>query len=174
MTAVAIAPELLEIATAPCALGTVLIARSSQGICAIQLGDSAESVRAAFEAGLEPGTVAIDASAEMASEVRQVLDLLADPSRPIAFALDLRGTPFQCQVWEALRQVPAGATISYLDLARRLGNPSAVRAVAQACGANPVAVAVPCHRVVQSNGGLGGYHWGMERKRALLAQERAV
>ncbi len=172
MTAVANATELLEVATAPCALGTVLIARSSHGIRAIQLGDSAESVRAAFEAGLEAGTIAIEASAEMTLEVRQVLNLLADPSRPIAFELDLRGTAFQRQVWEALRQVPPGATISYLELAQRIGNPSAVRAVAQACGANPVAVAVPCHRVVQSSGVLGGYHWGVERKRALLAQER--
>ena len=108
----------------------------------------------------------------MASEMRQVLALLADPARPIAFELDLRGTAFQRQVWQALRQVPPGATISYLDLARRLGNPTAVRAVAQACGANPVAVAIPCHRVVRGDGGLGGYHWGIERKRALLAQER--
>lgn len=174
MIAIAAAPETIEVATAPCALGTVLVARSARGICAIQLGDSPESVRAEFEATLASGLRSAEASAEMQYDVAQVLTLLRHSDRPVTFPLDLRGTAFQRQVWEALRQVPAGATVSYLELARRIGNPSAVRAVAQACGANPVAVAVPCHRVVRHDGDLGGYHWGIERKRALLAQERTA
>ena len=95
-----------------------------------------------------------------------------DPSVPLDFTLDARGTPFQMQVWKALRAIPAGMTVSYADLARQVGAPEAVRAVASACGANPFALAVPCHRVVSKNGSLGGYRWGVERKRALLERER--
>jgi AraC family transcriptional regulator of adaptative response/methylated-DNA-[protein]-cysteine methyltransferase len=174
MTAVASVPNLIEVATAHCALGTVLVARTSRGICAIQLADSTEAALAAFEAGLAEGSSAVEAGEEMQADLRRVLDLLADPTRPVTFTLDIQGTPFQQQVWKALRQIPVGATISYLDLAWAIGRPAAVRAVAQACGANPIAVAIPCHRVVQSDGGLGGYHWGVERKRALLAQEQVA
>jgi AraC family transcriptional regulator of adaptative response/methylated-DNA-[protein]-cysteine methyltransferase len=166
--------ETLEVATAPCALGTVLVARSARGIYAIQLGDSPESVRADFEATLAPGFRSVEASQRMQADLAGVLELLRHPSRPFPLPLDLRGTPFQREVWEALRRVPSGATVSYLELAQRIGRPSAVRAVAQACGANRLAVAVPCHRVVRHNGDLGGYHWGIERKQALLAQERSA
>lgn len=174
MTAVAIVPEILQITTSPCRLGTVLVARSDRGVCAIHLGDSPESVRAEFEAALPPGVRVREASDRLQREMGQVLDLLHQSDRPVDFPLDLRGTPFQLEVWTALRQVPPGATISYLDLAYRIGRPEAVRAVAQACAANPLAVAIPCHRAVRSDGGLAGYRWGLERKQALLAAEGVV
>ncbi len=174
MTAVAIVPETLQITTSSCRLGTVLVARSERGVCAIHLGDSVESVRAEFEASLPAGIRAVDAPELLRREMGQVLDLLHRADRPVEFPLDLRGTPFQLEVWAALRQVPSGATISYLELAYRIGRPEAVRAVAQACAANPLAVAVPCHRAVRSDGALAGYRWGLERKQALLAAEGAV
>jgi AraC family transcriptional regulator, regulatory protein of adaptative response / methylated-DNA-[protein]-cysteine methyltransferase len=95
-----------------------------------------------------------------------------DASVPLDFTLDARGTPFQMRVWKALRAIPAGMTVSYTELARQVGAPEAVRAVASACGANPIALAAPCHRVVSKNGSLGGYRWGVERKRALLDREK--
>jgi AraC family transcriptional regulator of adaptative response/methylated-DNA-[protein]-cysteine methyltransferase len=98
--------------------------------------------------------------------------LIEEPGAAHDLPLDLRGTAFQAQVWAALRKIPAGATVTYSELAKQLGRPSATRAVAQACGANPVAVAVPCHRVIGSTGQLTGYRWGVERKRTLLEKEK--
>lgn len=103
--------------------------------------------------------------------VAQVVGLVDQPSRGLNLPLDLRGTAFQQRVWQALREIPPGSTVSYAELARRIGRPQAVRAVANACAANSLAVAVPCHRVVRRDGDLSGYRWGVERKRALLARE---
>ena len=154
-------------------LGTVLVAATGQGICAILLGDNSEvlltDLRARFpKAGLAP------AGADFTSQLEQVVALVDRPdAKHAALPLDIRGTAFQRRVWELLRAIPAGSTATYSDIAARLGTPSAVRAVAGACAANPLAVAIPCHRVVAVTGALAGYRWGLERKRALLAKERS-
>ena len=101
----------------------------------------------------------------------QVVGFVEAPAIGLDLPLDVRGTAFQQRVWRALREIPAGSTVSYSEIARRIGSPTAARAVAQACAANPLAVAIPCHRVVRSDGGLSGYRWGVERKRALLERE---
>jgi AraC family transcriptional regulator of adaptative response/methylated-DNA-[protein]-cysteine methyltransferase len=158
-------------ATAQTALGCVLVARADDGVCAILLGDDRRGVADDLEgrmpaAKLEGGD---EACAYMAATVAAHVE---DPSVPLDFTLEARGTPFQMRVWKALRAIPAGMTVSYAELARRVGAPEAVRAVASACSANPIALAVPCHRVVSKNGSLGGYRWGVERKRALLEREK--
>jgi AraC family transcriptional regulator of adaptative response/methylated-DNA-[protein]-cysteine methyltransferase len=150
-------------------IGSVLVARNTRGVCAILLGDSARGLmrelRAWFpKARLTPGSV----------DIEPVLHLLAAPGRPVDLTLDPHGTAFQQRVWQALREIQAGTTVTYAEVARRIGAPGSFRAVAQACGANPIAVAIPCHRVVRSDGGLSGYRWGVARKRALLERERSA
>jgi AraC family transcriptional regulator, regulatory protein of adaptative response / methylated-DNA-[protein]-cysteine methyltransferase len=159
-------------AVAACYLGWVLVAATSQGVCRVDLDDSGEALiaqlRADFpEAELQAGGPAFDAV------VKEILALLEAPDRGTSLPLDIQGTAFQRRVWAALQQIPPGETVSYGELASRIGNPQAARAVAQACAANRVAVAIPCHRVVRGNGALGGYRWGLERKQALLARESA-
>lgn len=162
--------ERLRYAVAPCSLGLVLAASSERGVAAIQLGDDADALLDELacrfpRAELEGGG---DGYAETVARVAAFVDRPADG---LDLPLDVRGTAFQRRVWEALRRVPAGATTSYAELARAVGAPSAARAVAGACAANPLAVAVPCHRVVRADGGLSGYRWGVERKRRLLDTE---
>jgi AraC family transcriptional regulator of adaptative response/methylated-DNA-[protein]-cysteine methyltransferase len=151
-------------------LGCVLVASSDQGICAVLLGSSPGVLKRDLEERFPDdqlvGTTATDLH-------KKVVAFVDAPSAGFDMPLDARGTEFQRKVWRVLREIPAGATATYLDIANRIGSPKAVRAVAQACGANPVAVAIPCHRVVRSDGGLSGYRWGVERKRALLAREGA-
>jgi AraC family transcriptional regulator of adaptative response/methylated-DNA-[protein]-cysteine methyltransferase len=157
-------------ATMPTSLGFVLVARSDKGVCAVLLGDDAndlaDDLRSRMRtAKLKDGDEAcVYIAATVASHVE-------DSSVPLDFTLDAQGTPFQKRVWKALRAIPVGMTISYGELARQAGAPESVRAVASACGANPIALAVPCHRVVSKDGSLGGYRWGVERKRALLQKE---
>lgn len=151
-------------------LGSVLVAQSSRGICGILLGDSpgalARDLRARFpKASLTVG------GRELESVVTNVVRLIEAPAIGLDLPLDLRGTAFQQRVWQELRRIRPGETVSYRHIAVRIGAPEAVRAVAQACGANPVAVAIPCHRVVRSDGALSGYRWGLERKQALLQRE---
>lgn len=153
-------------------LGTVLVAATSRGVCAILLGDDADTLRADLaarfpQADLQPGGDAF------AAWVDQVVALVDDPTHGLSLPLDIRGTAFQRRVWEALRAIPPGETRTYAQLAAGLGTPAAVRAVAGACAANKLAVAVPCHRVIASTGALAGYRWGLERKRALLLREQA-
>ena len=118
-----------------------------------------------------PRAEIVPADKAFARLVAKVVALVERPALGLDLPLDIRGTAFQQRVWQALRAIPAGETVSYADLAKRIGSPKSIRAVAQACGANPVAVAIPCHRVVRSDGGLSGYRWGVERKRALLERE---
>jgi AraC family transcriptional regulator, regulatory protein of adaptative response / methylated-DNA-[protein]-cysteine methyltransferase len=163
--------EEIRYATMQAPLGCVLVARADKRVCAILLGNNARELEDDLRsrmptARLQDGD---DACVYMAATLAAHVE---DPSVPLDFTLDARGTPFQMQVWKALRAIPAGMTVSYADLARQVGAPEAVRAVASACGANPIALAVPCHRVVSKNGSLGGYRWGVERKRALLERER--
>ena len=153
-----------------CSLGLILIARTTRGVCATLLGDDAGSLRRDLErrfprSSLLPVSIADDAL------LGQALALVESPGQRASLPLDLHGTPFQKRVWQALLEIGPGYTTTYAGIAARIGAPRAVRAVAQACAANPIAVAIPCHRVVRSDGGLSGYRWGVERKRALLARE---
>lgn len=164
--------ERIRFAVASCGLGKVLVAATERGVCAIMLGERAEPLLEDLQRRF-PNAVAIDSGAEPDFErtLAQVVRLIEDPAQSVDLPLHVRGTDFQRRVWDALRNIPAGTTVTYGELAARIGQPSAVRAVASACGANPVAVAIPCHRVVGRDGKLTGYRWGVERKRTLLARE---
>lgn len=162
--------ERIRFAIAQSSLGAVLVASSWRGVCACLLGDDPEALLADLERRF-PRAELVGADDGDERTVALVLGLIEEPGRGLDLPLDLRGTAFQQRVWQALRRVPAGRTVSYAELAEALGAPRAVRAVAGACAANPVAVAVPCHRVVRRDGGLSGYRWGVERKRELLRRE---
>jgi AraC family transcriptional regulator, regulatory protein of adaptative response / methylated-DNA-[protein]-cysteine methyltransferase len=151
-------------------LGSVLVAESSGGICAILLGDDPDEVMRELRTRFPVADLRASDS-ELAEVVARVVELIERPQTRVDLPLDLRGTAFQRRVWQALRRIPPGATSSYSDVAARIGAPKAVRAVAQACAANSLAVAIPCHRVVRRDGSLSGYRWGEERKRTLLARE---
>jgi AraC family transcriptional regulator of adaptative response/methylated-DNA-[protein]-cysteine methyltransferase len=157
-------------ATAQTPIGCVLVARSDKGVRAVLLGDDAGRLAEDLKSRM-PGAKLEDGDDACAYIAATLAAHVEDPSVPLDFTLDAQGTPFQKRVWKALRAIPAGMTISYGELARQVGAPESVRAVASACGANPIALAVPCHRVVSKDGSLGGYRWGVERKRALLEKE---
>jgi AraC family transcriptional regulator of adaptative response/methylated-DNA-[protein]-cysteine methyltransferase len=158
----------LRFGTGTSPLGPMLVATTARGVCALLLGE--EACAASLQARFPQAQLRED-SQGLRQLLKRVRDWLAQPAGALELELDLQGTPFQRRVWQALQRIPAGATISYADLARRLRLPSAARAVASACARNPVALAVPCHRVVRSDGGLSGYRWGVELKRRLLARE---
>lgn len=151
-------------------LGLVLVARMSRGICAVLLGDDRDAL---FQNVQErfPGFAIVEGGAALEVLASEISSFIDSPARRLNVPIDLRGTDFQQLVWRALREIPAGETASYTEIAHRIGRPKAVRAVAQACAANPLAILVPCHRVVRSDGSLSGYRWGIERKRALLDRE---
>ena len=160
----------IRFAVGESSLGAVLVAASRRGVCAILLGEEPEAlVRDLQDRFPDADLIGNDPAFE--STVARVLGVVEQPRLGLDLPLDLRGTAFQQRVWQALREIPAGSTASYAEIARRIGQPRAARAVAQACGANPVAVAVPCHRVVRNDGALSGYRWGVARKRALLDRE---
>ncbi len=167
------AGESIRFAFGQAALGHVLVAVTPRGICAILLGDDPAELEADLRRRFPHATVE-PTPTDLADYVAQVVAFVDDPKLGHDLPLDIRGTAFQRRVWEALQAIPPGETVSYGALAARLGAPKAVRAVAGACAANPVAVAVPCHRVVGAGGALTGYRWGVARKRALLAAERSV
>lgn len=154
-------------------LGLALVATDPNGIVAVLLGDDAESLRRDLAARFPDAKLARGDEANHAT-LAAVIRAVEQPDRAAAVPLAPRGTAFQRQVWDALREIPPGATISYTELARRIGSPRAFRAVAHACGANPIAVLVPCHRVLRSDGALAGYRWGLDRKRRLLSLEQAA
>lgn len=151
-------------------LGKILVARSDAGVCAILLGDDGDDLADDLAARFPNSRVKAD-SVALRDEVSKVAQFIGSPGDTLDFAIDMRGTPFQCRVWKALRAIPVGTTITYTELACRVGEPKAVRAVASACASNAIALAVPCHRVVRTGGDLAGYRWGIERKRALLELE---
>jgi AraC family transcriptional regulator, regulatory protein of adaptative response / methylated-DNA-[protein]-cysteine methyltransferase len=153
-----------------CSLGLVLIASGAKGVCAVLLGASPAALKQDLQKRFPDARLIGTSVTELHKKVIVFVDA---PIASFDGPLDVRGTDFQRKVWRALRDIPAGATASYLDIANRIGAPRAVRAVAAACAANPIAIAIPCHRVVRSDGGLSGYRWGIERKRALLAREGA-
>lgn len=153
-----------------CSLGHCLVAQSERGICAILLADNEDALLEELRT-IFPGARREQADERFVEQVEEVVRRIDNPASPFTLPLDLRGTAFQLQVWNALRAIPVGETVSYQSLANALGKPGAVRAVARACAANKLAIVVPCHRVVRSDGGLSGYRWGATRKARLLRQE---
>lgn len=160
----------IRFAVAQCSLGSVLIAQSDRGVCAIALGDNPEVLVQDLQDRFSQATLAGD-DREFSQQVAQVVAFVEAPKTGLDLPLDIQGTAFQRRVWQALCSIPAGETLSYSELAQRLGAPKSSRAVAAACAANTLAVAVPCHRIVRNDGSLSGYRWGVERKRALLERE---
>jgi AraC family transcriptional regulator of adaptative response/methylated-DNA-[protein]-cysteine methyltransferase len=165
------AGETIRFAIAACTLGAILVAASAKGVCCILLGDDPDALARDLQDRF-PRAELQGADADFDAIVARVVGFVEAPQLGLDLPLDVRGTAFQQRVWQALRAVPAGHTVSYGELAARLGMPRGARAIAGACAANPIAVAVPCHRVVRNDGALSGYRWGVERKRALLARER--
>ncbi|MGH7526674.1 MAG: bifunctional transcriptional activator/DNA repair enzyme AdaA [Gemmatimonadales bacterium] len=162
----------IRFAIGECSLGSILVAKSGPGVCAILLGDDPDVLARDLQDKFPKATL-IGGDPEFERLVSTVVGFVEAPGLGLDLPLDVRGTAFQQRVWQALREIPAGATASYADIATRIGAPRSVRAVAQACAANHLAVAIPCHRVVRHDGGLSGYRWGVERKRALLQREAA-
>lgn len=160
----------IRFAIGECSLGAILVACSDKGVCAITMGDDANALARDLQDRF-PNANLIGGDDYFENLVAQVVGFVEAPQIGLNLPLDVRGTAFQQRVWQALREIPAGTTASYTDIAKRIGAPKAVRAVAQACGANKIAVAIPCHRVVRNDGALSGYRWGVERKRALLDKE---
>ena len=151
-------------------LGWVLVAGTKRGLRAIVLGDSREALIDTFKDRFGTGEHR-EGDPESLRWLRRVAEWIASPRRDLDLPLDIRGTAFQRRVWRELRRIPAGRTASYGEVARRIGKPGSARAVARACASNPLALAVPCHRVIRSDGGSGGYRGGVARKRALLERE---
>ncbi|WP_457363696.1 bifunctional DNA-binding transcriptional regulator/O6-methylguanine-DNA methyltransferase Ada [Pseudomonas sp. TE3610] len=160
----------IRFALGRCSLGDILVAGSERGVCAILLGDDPEQLLRELQDSF-PQAELIGADPAFEQWVAQVVGFVEAPGIGLELPLDVRGTAFQERVWQALRSIPVGSTASYAEVARLIGAPTATRAVAQACGANRLAVAIPCHRVVRSDGALSGYRWGVERKRRLLERE---
>lgn len=152
-------------------LGCLLVAATQRGICSVMPGDRKSDLLGELQQKFPRARITRDEQT-LQSQVEILLDCMAGRQTSLGLSLDEQGTAFQRRVWEALRNIPRGATISYSELARRIGRPKAVRAVASACASNPLAIITPCHRVVRLNGELGGYRWGIERKRRLLAAEQ--
>ena len=163
----------IRFAVAACSLGSVLVAATDKGVCAITFGDDRDALVADLRDRFPHARVS-GGDEKFERLVADVVAFVEAPARGFDRPLDVRGTAFQQEVWDALRAIAPGATASYADIAARIGKPAAVRAVAQACAANAIAVAIPCHRVVRRNGDVSGYRWGVARKRALLDREAAA
>jgi AraC family transcriptional regulator of adaptative response/methylated-DNA-[protein]-cysteine methyltransferase len=163
--------EVIRCACASTPLGRVLVGATHKGVCSVSFGDSDEIMLSRLREEY-PGATLVRDSASMGTWVRQIVDHLSGRMPRLELPLDIRATAFQWQVWNALRAIPPGATRTYAQVAASIGRPTAARAVARACGANPVALAVPCHRVVPASGDAGGYRWGRDRKERLLQRER--
>ncbi len=163
----------IRFAVAQCSLGTILVAAAEKGICSISLGDDPGSLIHELEDRFPKANLALG-DQEFELQVVKVIGLVDAPGAGMDLPLDIQGTLFQRRVWQALREIPVGMTASYSEIAERIGSPKSVRAVARACASNTLAVAIPCHRVVRSDGALSGYRWGVERKKALLSKEALV
>jgi AraC family transcriptional regulator of adaptative response/methylated-DNA-[protein]-cysteine methyltransferase len=163
----------IRFAIGECSLGSLLIAQSERGVCAILLGDDPELLVRDLQDRFSRADL-IGGDSQFEQLIAKVVGFIEAPGIGLDLPLDVRGTAFQQRVWQALHQIPVGETLSYTELACRIGAPTSVRAVAQACAANAIAVAIPCHRVVRNDGTLAGYRWGIERKRALLEREAAI
>lgn len=164
------AKQEIRFAIGQCSLGAILVAASARGVCAILLGDDPDALARDLQDRF-PQAALTGGDAAFETLVAKVVGLIEAPALGLDLPLDVRGTAFQQRVWQALQKIPAGTTASYAEVAQQIGSPKSVRAVAQACAANALAVAIPCHRVVRTDGALSGYRWGVERKRALLKRE---
>jgi AraC family transcriptional regulator, regulatory protein of adaptative response / methylated-DNA-[protein]-cysteine methyltransferase len=151
-----------------CSLGSILVAQSARGVCSILIGEDPALLARDLQVRFPEANLISNENNEL---VAKVAGLVEKPDSGFDLSLDIRGTVFQQRVWQALQQIPPGSTATYTDIANQIGMPGAVRAVAQACAANALAVVIPCHRVVKTDGSLSGYRWGVERKRALLERE---
>ena len=160
----------IRFAIGVCSLGSILVAATENGVCAIELGDDPESLIRDLKQRFAMAKVVSD-DPEFAQVVAEVVAFVEEPERGLDLPLDIRGTAFQQRVWTALRSIPPGRTASYGEIAAVIGEPGAARAVAEACASNPIALAIPCHRVVRADGDVSGYRWGVARKRELLARE---
>jgi len=167
------ADEDIRFAVGQCSLGAILVASSDKGVASILIGDDPDALVRELQDRF-PKARLIGGDGDYETLVARVVGLIEAPQVGLDLPLDVRGTAFQQRVWQALREIPAGRTASYADIARAIGSPKAVRAVAGACAANTIAVAIPCHRVVRNDGSLSGYRWGVERKRALIEREAAA
>jgi AraC family transcriptional regulator, regulatory protein of adaptative response / methylated-DNA-[protein]-cysteine methyltransferase len=165
--------ETIRFAVGECSLGSILVAASAKGVCAISLGDDPDALSEALQDRFPRANI-VGGDKGFERLVAKVVGLIEAPRSGLALPLDVRGTAFQQRVWKALREIPSGTTSSYSEIAKRVGSPKAVRAVARACASNPLAVAIPCHRVVRRNGNVSGYRWGIERKIALLKKEKVA
>ncbi|MFK0311735.1 bifunctional DNA-binding transcriptional regulator/O6-methylguanine-DNA methyltransferase Ada [Pseudomonas sp. NPDC090233] len=163
----------IHFAVGQCSLGAILVAQSIKGICAILLGNDPQALLEQLQDQF-PKAQLIGGDADYERVVAEVVGFVEAPALGLDLPLDVQGTAFQERVWQALREVPVGSRVSYTEIAERIGAPKAVRAVAKACAANRIAVAIPCHRVVRRDGDVSGYRWGVERKRQLLARETAL
>jgi len=160
----------IRFAVGECSLGSILVAATERGVCSILLGDDPDALARDLQDRF-PKARLIGGDRDFERLVAKVVGFVETPARGLDLPLDVRGTAFQQRVWQALREIPAGTTSTYAKVAARIGAPRAVRAVAQACASNAIAVAIPCHRVVRHDGGLSGYRWGVKRKRLLLERE---
>ena len=160
----------IRFAVGECSLGSILVAATDKGVCAIMLGDDPEALVRDLQDRF-PQAQLLGGDEDFEHVVAKVVGFVEAPALGLDLPLDVQGTAFQQRVWQALRAIPSGTTASYTEIAERIGAPQAVRAVAQACASNALAVAIPCHRVVRQDGALAGYRWGVERKRALLERE---
>lgn len=160
----------IRFAVGECSLGAILVAQSQRGICAILLGDDPDRLVCDLQDQFSRAEL-IGCDSEFEQLIAQVVGFVEAPALGLHLPLDVQGTAFQERVWRALREIPPGKTVSYAEIAERIGSPKAVRAVAKACAKNHIAVAIPCHRVVRRNGALAGYRWGVDRKRELLHRE---
>jgi AraC family transcriptional regulator of adaptative response/methylated-DNA-[protein]-cysteine methyltransferase len=165
--------ETIRFVTVETPLGWALVAATERGICMTSLGDNRDTLAAALRQRF-PAAAVVDGDAGLKEWADRIVRFITAPGENLDLPLDIRGTAFQARVWRALQKIPLGKTASYTEIATALGQPKAVRAVAQACAANKLALIVPCHRVIRSDGDLGGYRWGLKRKRALLARERTA
>ena len=164
------AGETIRFAVGQCSLGAVLVAATDRGVCAVLLGDDPDALARDLQDRFKQAEL-VGGDAGFETVVARVVGLIEAPSAGLELPLDVQGTVFQRRVWRALQAIPAGETATYAQIAQAIGAPKSSRAVAGACGANPLAVAIPCHRVIRRDGSLSGYRWGVERKRALLERE---
>ena len=162
--------EEIKFATGKSELGTVLVAQSAAGVCAILIGDGAEVLKRDLAEEFTDAMLVRDDRA-LRTDLDKILAFIRTPAKGLEVPLDIRGTPFQRRVWSALLGVRVGHKITYAALASRIGDPHAIRAVANACAANAIALAIPCHRVVRSDSALAGYRWGVERQRSMIEKE---
>jgi AraC family transcriptional regulator, regulatory protein of adaptative response / methylated-DNA-[protein]-cysteine methyltransferase len=165
--------NVIRFALGECSFGAILVAATEKGVCAIEFGDDPDALLRGLEDRF-PQAQLVGGDKAFEQLVAKVVGFVEAPAQGLDLPLDIRGTAFQRRVWNAIRAIPAGATASYSDIARRIGAPKSVRSVAQACASNAIAVAIPCHRVVRTDGSASGYRWGVARKRALLAREQAA